>query len=375
MRIAIVIDSFIRGGAERQALYAARELARRGCEVEVIYYYDIPDSYNLTLGGKAKFTYLPKRGTYVRFFFWLWRYLLRNRFDVVHAYKSIACIYGCTAAALAGVPVVFGGYREQYTLRGVARLGHRLMNRFITGWIVNSRGIAETLVTGIGADQKKISVVYNGIEDGAFASDLSPEQARERLGLSQGAQVVSIIGRLRPEKNHEMFLRMASCVRHDLPKVVFLVVGDGPMESGLRRLAASLEIEDVVHFLGLRDDIGDLLAATDVCVVTSPREGLANSLVEAMSVGVPVISTDYAGVDEVLSNDVEGFVVPRDDAEAMAAQVVLLLANEPLRKRMGAAGIKRVAKQFGLDVMGGRLLQVYSDHLQEAHHKSRGRSR
>jgi len=375
MRIAIVIDSFVRGGAERQALYAARELALRGCEVEVIYYYELPGSYDLALGGKAKFTYLPKRGTYIRFFFRLWRYLKRNRFDVVHAYKSIACIYGCAAAALAGVPVVFGGYREQYTLRGVARLGHRLMNRFVTGWIVNSRGIADTLVAGIGANPERISVVYNGIEGGAFASDLSPEQAREKLSLPPDAQVVSIIGRLRPEKNHEMFLRMANCVRRELPSAVFLVVGDGPMESGLHKLAASLGIEDAVRFLGLRDDIGDLLAATDVCVVTSPREGLANSLVEAMSVGVPVISTDYTGVEEVVSDDVEGFVVPRDDAEAMAARVVLLLADDSLRKRMGAAGIKRVAKQFGLGVMGGRLHQVYSDHLQEARHRSRGRSR
>jgi glycosyltransferase involved in cell wall biosynthesis len=195
------------------------------------------------------------------------------------------------------------------------------------------------------------------------------------LSLPPDAQVVSIIGRLRPEKNHEMFLRMANCVRRELPSAVFLVVGDGPMESGLHKLAASLGIEDAVRFLGLRDDIGDLLAATDVCVVTSPREGLANSLVEAMSVGVPVISTDYTGVEEVVSDDVEGFVVPRDDAEAMAARVVLLLADDSLRKRMGAAGIKRVAKQFGLGVMGGRLHQVYSDHLQEARHRSRGRSR
>ena len=100
MRIAIVIDFLARGGAERQALYAARELAQRGFDVEVIYYHEIPNSYDRAMGEGAKFTYLPKDATYIRFFLRLWRYLKKGRFDVVHAYKAAPCIYGCLTATL-----------------------------------------------------------------------------------------------------------------------------------------------------------------------------------------------------------------------------------------------------------------------------------
>ena len=366
MRIAIVIDYFLRGGAERQALYAARELVRRGCDVEIIYYYETADGYDHTLGKGALFTYVPKNGTYVRFLLRLWRHLRRGHFDVVHAFKNAPCIYGCTAAVLAGTPVVFGGYREQYRHHGIVIIGHRFINRFITGWIVNSRAIAESLVKCIGADREKISVVYNGIDANAFASSLSPQEARTRLGLPADAKVVSIIGRLRPEKNHAMFLRMASRVRRELPDARFLIIGDGPLEGPLRQQTESLGIEDAVHFLGIRDDIGDLLVATDICVLTSPLEGLPNSLVEAMSVGVAVISTGYPGVEEVLADGEEGFVVPRDDDEAMAKRVIRLMRDPALRVRQGAAGKKRVSKQFGLEAMGNSLLGIYQRGFERA---------
>lgn len=360
MRIAIVIDSLIRGGAERQALYSARELSRRGCDVEVVYYHDAPSGYDKAMAGGAKFTFLPKNGTYLRFFFRLRQYLKQGRFDIVHAYKNSAGVYACTAAALAGVPVIFGSYRWHYQLSGrVARLGHRLMNGLITGWIANSKAIAKSLVKGIGADPKRIFVVYNGIDPAAFRSGLTASQARRNLGLPEEAGVVSIIGRLRPEKNHAMFLRMAARVSSERADTRFLVIGDGPMEEQLLRQAVSLGIEDVVYFLGIRTDIGDLLAATDVSVLTSPLEGLANSLVEAMSAGVPVISTDYPGVDEVFDDGKEGFVVPLDDEGRMAARVLALLKDAPLRERMGALGAQKVSERFGMEAMANSLLGVY----------------
>jgi len=366
MRIAIIIDSLIRGGAERQALYSARELCRRGCDVEVVYYYDEPNGYDKALAGGAKFTFIPKNGTYLRFFLRLRQYLKQGRFDIVHAYKSIACIYGCMAGVLAGVPVVFAGYREQYKLRGFPKLGHRMINKHITGWIVNSQAIGATLTKSLGVAPERIFLVYNGIEPGAFRAGVTAAQARQKLGLPHEAGVVSIIGRLRPEKNHAMFLKVAARVSSERADARFLIIGDGPMEGQLRELAASLGIQDVVYFLGIRNDIADLLAATDVCVVTSPREGLANSLIEAMCAGVPIISTDYRGVDEVLTDNVEGLVVSRDNTQSMADKIVYLLSDGAMREKYGEAGMKRVEKQFSMEAMGENLLRIYKKGIEES---------
>lgn len=373
MRIAIVIDSFMRGGAERQALYAAHELALRGCEVEVIYYYEIPDAYDLSVGKGVKFTYLPKNGTYVRFFFRLCRYLKRGRFDIVHAFKSTPCLYGCLAAGWAKTPIIIGGYRVLYDDHGLIRLGHLLVNRIVTAWIVNSKAIVDSMVRSLGARREKFFVVYNGLETERFAPSLSAAEVKEKLGVAPSCPIVSIVARLHAQKNHEMFLRMAARVLETRTDCRFLIIGDGELRGALEAQASSLGIGRQVLFLGIRSDIPDLLGATDLVVLTSHYEGLPNVLIEAMSAGVPVISTDFAGVEEVLSDDVEGFVVPRDDAEAMAARVVRLLGDESLRKRMGAAGIERVARQFSLDVMGGRLLKVYEDHFQRTRRRSGSR--
>lgn len=363
-KVAIVIDCFGRGGSERQALYCARVLARAGFSVELIHYYDAPNSYDSALADGARVTYLPRNNDTLRFLWRLRRHLKRGGFDIVHAFKSAPCVYGCLAGVLAGVPVVLGGYREQYRCRGLLRLAHRVVNRCISGWITNSRAISDSLVRGVGADPERLRVVYNGIDRDMFVSRFSPREAKRRLGLDGDTPVVSIIGRLRPEKNHAMFVEMAGRVLATRGKVRFLIAGDGLLEDELKELTVSLGVDHAVHFLGVRSDIADILAATDVCVITSPREGLANSLVEAMSVGVPVISTEYPGVEEVIENNQEGFVVPQSDVDRMASAVVRLLDDEALRERMGKKGEERVGRQFGMEAMANSLIAVYRQFLE-----------
>ena len=98
MRVAIVIDSLARGGAERQAIQSARELGRSGCDVELIYYHQTAPAYDELSSGGARTTYLPKNGQYLRFFHTLYDHLKRGRVDVVHAFLGSPTLYACTAA-------------------------------------------------------------------------------------------------------------------------------------------------------------------------------------------------------------------------------------------------------------------------------------
>lgn len=363
MRIAIIIDSMVRGGAERQVFYIVRELARRGYDVELIYYHRAQNEYDLAALGDATVTFLPKKGEYLRFLIRLQRHLKRREFDVVHAFKGAENIYGCLAARSAGIPVILGGYRGAYRERGVMRLAHRMLRRVVDGWIVNAQAIADSMIEAIGAKPEDFIVLSNGVEPTAFASQLSPAEARRKLGLDPTAPVVTKIARLHPLKNHSMFLRMAACVLEHRPETRFLIVGDGPQRASVQEQARSMGLTDSVLFLGDRSDIPDVLEATDVSVLTSDYEGLPNALLESMCVGVPAVTTDYAGAEEVVVDEQEGYVVPRGAADVMAERVRRLLDDAALRKQMGQRGIETVTQRFSMEVMTDRLLSIYENCL------------
>jgi glycosyltransferase involved in cell wall biosynthesis len=362
LKVAILIDALNQGGAERQVLNTTWALARKGCHVELIYYYEIDTAapgYDHPAFREARVTCIPKQGRPFRFLWRLSRHLRRGRLDIVHSFKSVPTLYACLAGKMAGVPIVLGGCQGEYEDRGLARLGHRLVKRSLAGWITNTRSIVETLVKEIGVRREDCFVAYNGIDPRAFASGLSKGDARKKLGVPPGAPTVTIVAGLRPIKNHRLFLDMARLVLAELPETRFLLAGEGEMRPTLERYARELEISGRVMFLGSRSDIPDVLAATDVAVLTSHSEGLPNALLESMAVGIPVVTTDYAGARELVTDGAEGFIVPRGDAAAMADRVLRLLREERLRQSMGGNGARTVAGRFSMDAMAASFLSAY----------------
>lgn len=368
MKIAIVIDSLAKGGAERQALLSARLLAERGCDVELIRYHAVADEYDPAACAPGHAILLEKRGRPVRFFIRLAKHLRRGGFDVVHAFKETPCMYGCLAAAVAGVPVRLAGYRAQVALPGITKRMLRLVDRVCAAWIPNSQAVAETLVEYLGVNRSRLHVVPNGIDVATLRSDLTPEQARRRLGLPEKAPMVAIIAALRPEKNHEMFVRMAGEMHGTAPGVHFLIVGDtgrsdDAVHGRLLKLAEDCGVGRHVHFMGQRADMADVLAAIDVSVLTSDHEGLSNALLESMAAGKAVVTTDYRGADAVVTHDVDGLITPRGDASAMAECVRRLISDSMLRTRLGEQARRTVRERFSLDAMADGLLAVYRRYL------------
>lgn len=361
MKIAIILDSLSRGGAERQAVYAVSELARQGRDVELIYYNHATHRYDPSLLPDERVFRLAKEGRKVRFVWQLRNHLRSRKIDVVHGWMSGPGIYAGMAGALGGIPVVFAGMRAEYRDRGMVRLAHKCVNRMVTGWIVNSRATVDSMVRDLGVCRDRIHVVYNGIDPNAFVSRYSAEEARQRLGLAPDALTISIVGRLRPQKNHPLFIQTAAIVSQSISTVKFLVVGDGDgdEQAQLESQAARLGVSDRVLFLGSRSDIPDVLAATDVMCLTSHYEGVANSLLEAMCAGIPVVSTAYAGVDELVTDECNGLIAPLGDASALAEHLVRLLGDRGLRKMLGHNGRRTVEDHFTMEAMGRNLYAIY----------------
>ena len=363
VKIAILIDGIARGGAERQALNAVEALAGLGHEATLLHYND-PDRYEPLAEHPAvahgRVRHVPRRGSGA--FVWrLARLLRRERFQVVHGFKSLPSMYAGLAGRLARVPAVVGGSRSgEYEWSGLTARLQRLTRGLLQAWIVNSEAVAESLCRHVGIPRERCHVVPNGIDCRAFRSSLAGAEARLRFAVPAEAPTVTCLAAFRPEKNHRLLIEAAGLFLERVPSARLLLAGEGPERGGLERAVAMMNIAPRVQFLGNRADVADLLAATTVSVLASHYEGVSNAVIESMCAGVPVVTTDYPGAADLVSDGSTGFVVPRRDAAALADRLARLLLDPGTRDRMSRAARTAAAGRFGIEPMARSLLSVYS---------------
>lgn len=360
MRIALLIDGLGTGGAERQAVISAIELARRGEDVELVTYHSENDfRCEIQNHNIKQVPVCSNQQSRVNRIISLSRYLRRAKFDVVHCFNTVPSTYGRLAAKLAGVPTIFGGARGQIRDRPAIRLTNRVLTPGTAGWIVNSARVGDVVVRDFGARVDRVFVVPNGIRPSDFGSVLTASQARKKFGLPGETAVVTMVANLRPVKNHAMFFRMAARLVGTKSSPMFALAGDGPAKVALQRLCDEMGLNEHVRFLGRCNNVGDLLRATTVHVLTSLSEGIPNSVLEACCAGIPTVSTDNGGSTEVILNGETGFIVPKENEEAMAARVLELLHDDDLRIRIGSAAQQMVSKRFSIEALGESLLRIY----------------
>jgi glycosyltransferase involved in cell wall biosynthesis len=151
------------------------------------------------------------------------------------------------------------------------------------------------------------------------------------------------VAALRPEKNHQRFLRIAVQIRQrHVPAAEFIIVGDGPAKTALQKYSRTLNIEHAVHFLGSRGDVEQVLAACDVFMLTSDNEASPVSIMEAMACGLPVIAPAVGSVSEIVAHKETGFVIDKGNERQFARRCGQLLEDRPLAKSMGKAGTLRI---------------------------------
>jgi glycosyltransferase involved in cell wall biosynthesis len=202
-----------------------------------------------------------------------------------------------------------------------------------------------------------VSVIHNGIDIAGFDTRRTGE---ERLAQRNGEFIVGTVGRLHEQKGHIFLLQAAALIRQAHPQVRFRIIGDGPLRPALEARARELGVGEAVEFLGARDDIAEQMRDFDVFVLPSLWEGLPYVLLEAMAAGLPIVTTDFRGVREVISDGSEAIVVPTRNAEALADAIAELMRDRALWVERGAKGAQVVRERFSLDAMVEQTLKVYA---------------
>jgi glycosyltransferase involved in cell wall biosynthesis len=377
MKLVIHNAAHVWGGNEKWMLTLARGLARRGHDVVVSCRRGGEVARRVETCGIRTTHARPGRGVdvprAVRFAAWL----RRERPDAVLLTSWRSGSWGAWAAWRAGVPRVV-------VRLGIVRVPERWeavmwIRRWVDALIVNAPEIAEAWRTRAAwFPSDRIHVVLNGIDGTGIDRGRAADQLRKEVGADAGTLLIGAAGHVARRKGFDVLLD--AFARADLPGARLVVAGDGPDLPGLQEHARALGIADRVHWLGHRDDVPEVLGGCGVFVLSSRNEGMANVMLEAMSVGTPVIATDISGVRTAVGADdggsPAGWIVPPEDVDALAAalrEVAALLRADPAAVQARAdEALRRVRERFGVERMVAECEAVLAGGVVDARESAAG---
>lgn len=278
------------------------------------------------------------------------RHFWKTSPDIVIVRGFSAETLGRVAALITRVPhvVVWVHNCDDVQERGrLRRVLDKVLERKTDAYFGIALGQVPYLVDACGHPEHKIRIIHNGVDPTLF--DHVEDDPRAGLGIGPRDLVVGILAALRPEKDHETFLRAAKIVAAECREARFLIVGGGPRQPNLEDLTEQLGLTDRVVFAGPREDVPALLRAMDVFVLSSfTVECLPMALLEAMASRRSSVCTAVGGIPEMIEDEVSGYLVPPKDPEALAERLVHLLTSPDRREEMGAAARARVETMFTL---------------------------
>jgi glycosyltransferase involved in cell wall biosynthesis len=373
-RVLQLIETFNQGGTERQAVQLTRLLHESNrFEVSVACLGKhgplLSEVERLNLGQLPEY---PLNSLYnrnaVKQARRFARYLRERKIDLVHAHDFYTNIFGMSAAALARVPVRIASRRETEGLRsGAQRWVERRAYNLAHAVVANAEAVRRQVIRE-GVPARKIVTVYNGLDVARLTPpvDFRREEVLDLFGLPrEGRRFVTIVANMRHTiKDQRTFLRAARRVRDEVPEAAFVLAGEGEQVEPLRAVARELRIERDAFFIGRCARVAELLALSDVCVLSSKGiEGFSNAIIEYMAVARPVVATDVGGAREQIVDGETGYIVQPGDDEAMAKHIVSLLRDPKRAREMGLRGRRIVEEKFSCEAQLERTEKLYEQLL------------
>ena len=361
-RLAHLIESDGPGGAERMLASLVTELQRAGAENLVI----VPErgegwlAEQLRGTGAKLATFHLERPLSPACARGIADTLRRHRTSLAHSHEFSMAVYGAWAARGAGA-------RHLFTMHGSRYYAERLRRRLavraaadLSGAVVAvSAGLASDLRRDLWLGERRVTLVPNG----AAPPRATAASFRRELGLTDRDQLALAVGNLYPVKGHVHLVGALGRLADRFPRLHVAIAGRGDQESALRERAVAVGVSDRLHLVGLRSDVGDLLAGADVYVMPSLSEGLPIALLEAMVAARPIVASAVGDIPAALAEGNAGILTDPGDSASLAEGLAAVLGDSALAHRLGAAAAARAAAEYSLATMVERYAAIYASLL------------
>jgi len=366
IRVLIVLNTLGVGGAEVRVARTTPNFDKEKFDVQIAYYSKKYQGHpeKMLTDARIKVTFLDRDGWgRIPYFLIAARFMKQHRFDIIHAWTGTANLYARVPAIIAGVPCIIGGLLGQRAANGPSGALFSLTNWRCSGWIVNSptiKKIAQQKLKFI--KHSPIYVVPNGIEVNE-QNRFSKDKHCFYDSLKSNRPIIGTVGRLKPIKNHLLFIKMARSLRNIGIEADFWIIGEGIMQAALEKAVKENKLENRVKLLGYRTDVDIALSRMDVFVLTSDSEGCPNGLLEAMRASLPVVSTNCTYLNDIIEDGINGFISPKGDSLSLAQKLKIILDDPHKREKMGKRSREIIKERFAMPIAIERLQNVYIECL------------
>jgi glycosyltransferase involved in cell wall biosynthesis len=367
MRVLFLSTSMGMGGADQQLLSAAREMRLQGYAVLVVSLTPLGP-----MGIEARGLGIPveslemRRGVpdprgLVR----LVRLVRKWKPDVVHSHMVHANLMARVLRLFVRVPVLVSTIHNIHEGGRLRMAAYRLTNGLVDHMTIVSEAAADRFVSEGIVPRKLLCVIPNGIDTTRFRN--VPAGTRESIRRSLGLEhefVWLAVGRFVLAKDYPNLLHAFARVHNQYPEAVLLLVGRGALQGETEALVQALGLGPRVRFLGVRQDVPDLMSAADGYVMSSEFEGMPIVLLEAAAAGLPIVATSVGGNAEVVQHEESGILVPARDHEALAVAMLRILGMSAAdRRAMGEQGHEHIRTHYGLGRVVERWDALYRELL------------
>lgn len=351
-----IIPSLVGGGAEKVLVLILRYLDRSRFEPIVVVFSDIND-YKEDIPPGVRIISLDKRSRYdnLRLVPALSSVIRAERPDLICSFLHYANYISALARKISGLDILL--VFTEHSILSLAikedrlrRLIHLLVKNLYpkADCVVSaSKGIKDDLIENYGISEEQSVVIHNPVEIDRIQV-LAKEEV-EHHWFKEGRPVIIACGRLSAAKNYPLLLRAFTIASKEITDLRLIILGEGPLKQELIAYTEELSISDKVAFMGFQKNPFNFMSHAAAFVLSSWYEGFGNVIIEAMACGAPVVSTKCpAGPDEIITDGVNGILVPVDDDAGMAGAILRLLKDEDLRIGIAKAGRKR-AMDFSVE--------------------------
>lgn len=347
------------GGQENRILNESIGLQKLGVKVYILCQPESTLARKAREAGIESFTYPMRKSYDIKAIYYILKLIKKLNIDVINTHS--------------GKDSYIAGFAGKFSFNRplIVRTRHLALPitstfsyKYLADIVVTVSEYVKNYLIKKGIDPKKIFAVPTGVNLEKFAPDRVKALLRAELKLKEDVPLIGTVAVLRRKKGHHLLIEAIPKVLKHIPNAVFVFVGEGPQRKNIEDKIRQYGISENVIMLGHRDDIPEILKSIDIFVLPTQQEALGTSFLEAMAMCKPVIGSDVDGVREVVDDGVNGYLVPPENASALAEFIIKLLKDKKRAIQMGIEGRKKVENKYTVEKMCQGMLELYLKNLE-----------